>query len=134
MKKENDNLERLKGKNPFSLPDGYMEGLTDRIMSQIPEKARVEEEKTISLMDHIRPWLYLAAIFVGLGLFFKAIMGFNPDEEASYADSLFVNSTVSHEALESMKDEMLEEEQEYLEFLETQYADYLLSEEMDTAE
>jgi len=34
MKKEENNLDRLKGTNPFTVPEGYMEGLTERIMSQ----------------------------------------------------------------------------------------------------
>ena len=38
MKKEENNLDRLKGTNPFTVPEGYMEGLTERIMSQLPEK------------------------------------------------------------------------------------------------
>ena len=28
MKTEQNNLDRLKGKNPFTVPEGYMEGLT----------------------------------------------------------------------------------------------------------
>ena len=37
MKTEQNNLDRLKGKNPFTVPEGYMEGLTANIMSQLPE-------------------------------------------------------------------------------------------------
>lgn len=44
MKKEENNLDRLKGTNPFTVPEGYMEGLTERIMSQLPEKAGGEGE------------------------------------------------------------------------------------------
>ena len=73
MKKEENNLDRLKGTNPFTVPEGYMEGLTERIMSQLPEKQE-ERAKRISLMDRVRPWLYMAAVFAGLGLFFKAIV------------------------------------------------------------
>ena len=36
MKTEQNNLDRLKGKNPFTVPEGYMEGLTANIMSQLP--------------------------------------------------------------------------------------------------
>lgn len=68
MKKEENNLDRLKGTNPFTVPEGYMEGLTERIMSQLPEKPE-ERAKRISLMDRVRPWLYMAAVFAGLGLF-----------------------------------------------------------------
>mgnify|MGYP001092870525 CR=1 FL=1 len=33
MKTEQNNLDRLKGKNPFTVPEGYLEGLTANIMS-----------------------------------------------------------------------------------------------------
>ena len=46
MKKEENNLDRLKGTNPFTVPEGYMEGLTERIMSQLPEK----QEERLSLI------------------------------------------------------------------------------------
>ena len=52
MKKEENNLDRLKGTNPFTVPEGYMEGLTERIMSQLPEKPE-ERAKRISLMDQM---------------------------------------------------------------------------------
>ena len=73
MKTEQNNLDRLKGKNPFTVPEGYMEGLTANIMSQLPEREPEEEVKKVSLMDRVRPWLYMAAVFAGLGLFFKVL-------------------------------------------------------------
>lgn len=45
MKTEQNNLDRLKGKNPFTVPEGYMEGLTANIMSQLPEREPEEEVK-----------------------------------------------------------------------------------------
>lgn len=75
MKTEQNNLDRLKGKNPFTVPEGYMEGLTANIMSQLPEREPEEEVKKVSLMDRVRPWLYMAAVFAGLGLFFKVLVG-----------------------------------------------------------
>lgn len=134
MKKESGNLERLKGKNPFSVPEGYMEGLTDQIMSQIPEKSHEEERKTVSLMDRMRPWLYMAAVFAGLGLFFKAIVGFAPEGANGMTDSLLVDTTVPQGALEYIQEEIDEEDQEYLEYIETQYVDYLVSEEIAQVE
>lgn len=93
MKKEENNLDRLKGTNPFTVPEGYMEGLTERIMSQLPEKPE-ERAKRISLMDRVRPWLYMAAVFAGLGLFFKAIVGINGSDGSTASDSLLVRTEV----------------------------------------
>ena len=36
MKIEDNNLKNKLKENPFSTPEGYLEGLTDRIMKQIP--------------------------------------------------------------------------------------------------
>ena len=124
MKKEENNLDRLKGTNPFTVPEGYMEGLTERIMSQLPEKQE-ERAKRISLMDRVRPWLYMAAVFAGLGLFFKAIVGINGSDGSTASDSLLVRTEVPIEA---------EEDEEYLEYLEAQYANYLLDEELSYSE
>lgn len=129
MEKEQNNLNRLKGKNPFTVPNGYMEDLTANIMSQLPDKPRVEEAKKISMMDRVRPWLYMAAVFAGLGLFFKGIVSL--EGEKSQSDTLLVQS--SNEVSDT-KAAMLEEEDEYLEYLEAQYTDYLLAEELGNYE
>jgi len=126
MEKEQNNLDRFKGKNPFTVPDGYMKDLTANIMSQLPEKPRVEAKK-VSMIDRVRPWLYMAAVFAGLGLFF--IVGF--DGEKSQSDTLLVQSTDASET----KAAILEaENEEYLEYLEAQYTDYLLAEELGNYE
>ena len=105
MKKEENNLDRLKGTNPFTVPEGYMEG--------------------------VRPWLYMAAVFAGLGLFFKAIVGINGSDGSTASDSLLVRTEVPTTALDAIE---AEEDEEYLEYLEVQYANYLLDEELSYSE
>ena len=46
MKDMNSNLDNFKGDNPFRTPDGYMEGLNNLIMSQLPVK---ESKKAIGV-------------------------------------------------------------------------------------
>lgn len=128
MEKEQNNLDRFKGKNPFTVPDGYMEDLTANIMSQLPEKPQVEAKK-ISMMDRMRPWLYMAAVFAGLGLFFKAIVGI--DGEQSKTDTLLVESNDASATISAIQEA---ENEEYLEYLEAQYTDYLLAEELGNYE
>lgn len=132
MKTEENNLDHLKGKNPFKVPEGYMEGLTNQIMSQLPDKPE-EAEKRITRMERIRPWLYMAAVFAGMGLFFKAIVGPIPSSENNLSDSLLVHTEVpaaSVVALNSMTDD----DEEYLEYIEAQYMDYMLAEELADSE
>ncbi len=129
MKTEQNNLEQLKGKNPFSVPQGYMEGLTSQIMNQLPDKPDARE-KQISMLDRIRPWLYMAAVFAGLGLFFKAIVGIQQKEE-NVSNPLIVKTAVPSESLVAIQ---AEEDQEYLEYLEERYTDYLFDQEMADSE
>ena len=119
MKTEQNNLDRLKGKNPFTVPEGYMEGLTANIMSQLPEREPEEEVKKVSLMDRVRPWLYMAAVFVG------------PEDKAAKTDPLLVKTEVSPASVSALQ---AAEDEEYLEYLEEQYAGYILAEEIGETE
>ena len=130
MDKKTYNLDNLRGKQPFSVPKGYMDGLTDRIMNQIPEKRpQAEEPLVISWADRVRPWLYLAAVFAGLGIFFKTIVGVMPQTE-NKEDSLLVQSErplVSPDEIEAEQEEDLE----YLEYIEMKYSDDLIANELN---
>ena len=130
MDKKTYNLDNLRGKQPFSVPKGYMDGLTDRIMNQIPEKRpQAEEPLVISWADRVRPWLYLAAVFAGLGIFFKTIVGIMPQTENA-EDSLLVQSErplVSPDEIEAEQQEDLE----YLEYIEMKYSDDLIANELN---
>ncbi|WP_455637727.1 hypothetical protein [Parabacteroides sp.] len=128
MEKEQNNLDRFKGKNPFTVPEGYMEDLTANIMSRLPEKPGIEVKK-ISMMDRVRPWLYMAAVFAGLGLFFKAIVGLDSDKNPS--DTLLVQSKDASATKAAIQEA---ENEEFLEYLEAQYTDYLLAEELGDLE
>ena len=130
MDKKTYNLDNLRGKQPFSVPKGYMDGLTDRIMNQIPEKRpQAEEPLVISWADRVRPWLYLAAVFAGLGIFFKTIVGVIPQTENA-EDSLLVQSERPLVSPDEIQDEQ-EEDLEYLEYIEMKYSDDLIANELN---
>lgn len=127
MKMSQNNLDSLKGQNPFKVPEGYFEGLTERIMAQLPEQEPIEKEpETVSLWERVRPILYLAAMFVGLGLFFKVIA---PDEEA-VGDSQFLLVKADAEA-NALANQEYNEDEAYMEFLEEQYLDEMLLEDIE---
>ena len=130
MDKKTYNLDNLRGKQPFSVPKGYMDGLTDRIMNQIPEKRpQAEEPLVISWADRVRPWLYLAAVFAGLGIFFKTIVGVIPQTE-NEEDSLLVQSERPLVSPDEIQDEQVED-LEYLEYIEMKYSADLLANELN---
>lgn len=125
MKNKENNLDQFKGENPFKVPEGYFDNLTTQIMSQLPEQQDLKEPaKTVTMMDRVRPWLYMAAVFAGLFLFFKAIVGITHSGNTTQQgqESLLVHTEVS-------TDNLYDEDEEYLEYLENQYANYILAEE-----
>ena len=133
MNKKENTLDSLKGKQPFRVPDGYMEGLTNRIMESLPEPPVMEAE-SVSLVERIRPWLYLTAVFAGMGLFFKAIIGVDSAREDTLSDTLLVRSEVPSASLEAIESEAAQEEADYLEYIEERYANYLLRESLAESE
>jgi hypothetical protein len=77
MSKKINQWDEIKTKNPFKVPDGYFEGLTAQIMFQLPEKID-EETKVVSLWDRAKPWLYMAAMFVGIAFMMKIFVTPSP--------------------------------------------------------
>lgn len=130
MKDMNSNLDKFKGDNPFKTPQGYMDGLNDLIMSQLPVK---ESKKAIQITfaQRVRPWLYLAAVFAGLGLFFKAVIGPDFIGKQNTSDSLYVQSSVSEGTMSALSSA---EDKEYQEYIENKYANYVFEGELGYSE
>ena len=130
MKDMNSNLDNFKGDNPFRTPDGYMEGLNNLIMSQLPVK---EPKKAIQITFalRVRPWLDLATVFVGLGLFFKLVIGSDYIGKQNSSDSLYVQSSVSEGTKAALSST---EDKEFQEYIENKYANYVLEGELGYSE
>lgn len=64
--KEEDYILRKVGKdNHFQTPEGYFENLTSEIMNRLPEMDYSQVETEISIWQRVKPWIYMAAVFVG---------------------------------------------------------------------
>lgn len=124
MKTKQNILEQLKDKEPFKVPEGYFDDLTNNIMQNLPEK-EVEETEPVSvtMWDRLRPLLYLAAVFVGLGFFFKTVMPKDYDEQSK---QLMVEK--QSEDVMNQEDSISDIDKEYMEFQEEQYLKNLISE------
>ena len=88
---EDKELKKLVGKeNPFKVPEGYFEQLTDKIMDRLPEK-EMEEKVEVTLWDRVKPMLYMAAMFLGLifgaNLFINKIPHRKPHMDLTATDS-----------------------------------------------
>lgn len=66
MKEEDKLMKKLGTNNPFTVPDGYFANLTEEIMNKLPEKEQSIEMKEPSTWSKIRPWLYMAAMFIAI--------------------------------------------------------------------
>lgn len=54
-----------KTKNPFKVPENYFAQFNEEIMNHLPEKEIIVPEP-VSMWDRAKPWVYLAAMFIGL--------------------------------------------------------------------
>ena len=127
METEHNILDELKGKNPFKLPERYMEGLTAQIMASIPEET-YSTAKVVSLRDRVRPWLYLAGVFAGLLILFRVFLSpvLRETDQSNEASS-YLQALVAGEIALTISEEDLE----YLEYIEDQYLDRDFVEEID---
>ena len=78
--KEDMNLKNKFGtNNHFTVPEDYFEKLTSSVMERLPE---VEEKDvpTIRLWDRVKPWMYMAAMFLGIFFMIRAVVGNNQPE------------------------------------------------------
>ncbi|MCR4959705.1 MAG: hypothetical protein K6B13_14055 [Prevotella sp.] len=90
MNEEQYLRNRMGSHNPFTVPEGYFEQLTQQVMDKIPtaamtplvnEEPPVRKPARVAVMKRLRPWLYAAAcICVGV---FIAALAFNDRSEVA---------------------------------------------------
>ena len=68
MKSHFNKLEEIdRNRNPFTVPDNYFARFNEEMMNHLPEK-KIVPPRTVSLWEKAKPWVYMAAMFVGLYL------------------------------------------------------------------
>ena len=73
MKSDINKLSDIDYQNPFTVPEGYFEGLTEKVMGNLPKK-KVEAPITISMWSRVKPWFYMAGMFVGIFFFIQLLL------------------------------------------------------------
>ncbi|MGN0257000.1 MAG: hypothetical protein ACI4CA_01285 [Bacteroides sp.] len=109
--KEQFKLHTPNRQTGFRIPEGYFEGLTQRVMDRLPEAGQqptMEQEPAAgnqiafepqpTLWQKIRPWLYMAAMFTGAALIIRVA---SPSAEEKAA-------ALAHEEAESQEIEYIE--------------------------
>ncbi len=110
MNKRYDKIEEAGKKSPFKVPEGYFEGLTDQIMDRLSE-VEVEQPKIPSAWDRMKPWIYMAAMFVGIALIFKMFNG-----DSNQTDKLTVSNNIQQKLPVSFNEREIDEDvYDYLE-------------------
>ena len=81
MGKESNLLKKVGTKNPFNVPDQYFENFTRELMNQLPEKENIPTMPELTLWQRVKPWVYMAAMFVGIMLSVRVFVGAPQSEE-----------------------------------------------------
>ena len=73
MKEEDNILRKVGTGNSFKVPEGYFEKLTSEVMNKRPEREKnasdVRREPT--MWERVKPWTYMAAMFIGAALIIR---------------------------------------------------------------
>lgn len=65
MKTKFNKLEEIDKTNPFKVPDNYFQNFNEEIMKRLPQR-EFTPPMVVSMWDRVKPWVYLAAMFIGL--------------------------------------------------------------------
>ena len=96
---EKEIQDRFGKENPFRVPEGYFDQLTDRIMAQLPEREQQAEQISLSQrrpksrLVALRPWLYAAACTIAV-----VVMGLTFHHTSESADEQSLVSNVNTES------------------------------------
>ena len=72
MKEENEIFKKVGTDNPFKVPENYFENLTSEVMKSLPVKESATQMKQEpKKWDRLKPFFYMAAMFVGAALIIK---------------------------------------------------------------
>lgn len=65
METKINKLDEIEKVNPFKVPENYFAQFNEEIMNRLPAK-EIPVHKKVPMWDKVKPWVYMAAMFVGL--------------------------------------------------------------------
>lgn len=65
-------LEDISKESPFKVPEHYFTHFNESIMNLLPDKSLPEVRK-VTIWDKTKPWIYMAAMFLGLFFTIKVL-------------------------------------------------------------
>jgi len=112
MNEEEYLRKKMGSHNPFSVPEGYFENLTEQVMSRLPEQADAPVSKPVrtTVIRQLRPWLYAAAsLFVAV---FIAANIFN-SKQADQQPARHAVAQIEQQSYGYYSDNYIDEEADY---------------------
>ena len=75
MKDDRELTARCGKRDSFKIPEGYFEQLHEQLMQNLPDTQPAPAPAAkVTLMARIKPWLYMAATFVGIIFMVQSLM------------------------------------------------------------
>lgn len=75
MEDDRELTARCGKKGRFKAPEGYFEHFHEQLMESLPEPTPAPAPVTkVTLMQRVKPWIYMAAMFVGTIFAVQALM------------------------------------------------------------
>ncbi|MEG0463903.1 MULTISPECIES: hypothetical protein [Bacteroides] len=105
--KEDDNILRKAGAgNSFKVPEGYFDNLTSEVMNKLPEREKATfETHKVTLWDKVKPWAYMAAMFIGAALIIRvATANRQADTDSVIASEVTDTTNVSDQYINTALD------------------------------
>ncbi|WP_294079713.1 hypothetical protein [Proteiniphilum sp. UBA5384] len=119
-----------KTKSPFKVPENYFAQFNEEIMNRLPEREIVIPEP-VSMWDKAKPWVYLAAMFIGLYITINFLVK-TPDGDNLVENHVAVRKTFSESNvyIDNYWSTVQITEEEFYQYLEEQlmedsYFDYI---------
>lgn len=93
--------------NPFNVPEGYFEQLTETIMNKIPEKQSSETPVLhVTTWQRVKPWIYMAAMFCIIMLSARYMLTNSSQTQIASQSTAAINSSATDD---SYTEEYIEE-------------------------
>lgn len=117
--------DKYKKKNPFTVPEGYFDGLTDQVVKRLEDQKRSKKTKVFRM---VRPYLGLVGVFALALLVIQAIFPLITDRSQKLVKE---NSEVVQSPAETPEEDIFDSQfnptsEEILEYLVSEVNNYEL--------
>lgn len=122
MKEEDELLKKYGTRNPFTVPGGYFDDFPKKLMDKLPEKEPVSALPTeTTVWQRIKPWIYMAAMFCGLMLSVRVVVG--PPKQDTPVFTAAETEQFSDEYMETILDHSMMDDYTLYQYLTDANAD-----------